>query len=186
MGPILAAFPSAHGFLTAVRHEQNRALAARRWMHVPIEISGRTFNFYYRDVLQALLDSLAGADTVSFGGLHSPAADAIADNPAGWIVPDDHERRRTLDSDMYVDESRDARRIHGQSARVAEVQLRADEALVSWSGAHYMFPLRMNVVNILDNGGQWQTVGYLEHISKAVSRTAASKLVVSDMRNDLL
>lgn len=186
VGPVSAAFPSAHGFLTAVRHEQNRVLATRRWMHVPIEIAGRTFNYYYRDVLQAVLDSLAGADTVSFVGLHSPAAGAAAANPAGWIVPDDHVRRRTLDADMYVDESRAARRIHGQSARVAGVQLHADEALVSWSGAHYMFPLRMNVVNVLDNGGQWQTVGYLEHISKSVSRTAAAKLAVSDMRNDLL
>jgi len=186
MGPVSAAFPSAHGFLTAVRHEQNRVLASRRWMHVPVEISGRTFNYYYRDVLQAVLDSLASADTVSFGGLHSPAAEAAAVDPAGWIVPDDHVRRRTLDADLYVDESRAVRRIHGQSARVAGVQLHADEALVSWSGAHYMFPLRMNVVNVLDNGGQWQTVGYLEHISKAVSRTAAAKLAVSDMRNDLL
>jgi len=185
-GIISSAFPSAHGFLTAVRHEQNRVLATRRWMHVPVEISGKTFNYYYRDVLQVVLDSLASADTVSFGGLHSPAAEAAATNPAGWIVPDDHVRRQTLDSDLYVDESRAVRRIHGQEARVAGVQLHADEALISWSGAHYMFPLRMNVVNVLDNGGQWQTVGYLEHIPKAVSRTAAAKLVVSDMRNDLL
>jgi len=186
VGPVSAAFPSAHGFLTAVRHEQNRVLATRRWMHVPVKISGRTYNYYYRDVLQAVLDSLASADTVSFGGLHSAAADAAADNPAEWIVPDDHVRRRTLDADLYVDESRAVRRIHGQDACVVGVPLHADEALVSWSGAHYMFPLRMNVVNVLDNGGRWQTVGYLEHISKAVSRTAASKLVVSDMRNDLL
>jgi len=186
VGPISVAFPSAHGFLTAVRHEQNRVLAMRRWMHVPVEISGRKFSYYYRDVMQVVLDALAGADTVSFGDVPSAAADAAAADPAGSIVPDDHVRRGTLDADLYIEESRAVRRIHGRDARVAGVQLYADEALVSWSGANYMFPIRVKIVNVLDNGGQWQTVGYLEHISKSVSRSAAAKLVVSDMRNDLL
>jgi len=39
---------------------------------------------------------------------------------------------------------------------------------------------------VLDNGGQWQTVGYSQHVSKAVERNAAARLAVRDMRNDLL
>jgi len=185
-GSVSAAFPSAHGFLTAARHEQNRVLAARRWMQVNIETGGRTLVYYYRDVLQVALDLLAGADRVSFGTVHSVAQDAAANDPAGRDIRDDHERRGSLDADLYEQEARDARRIHGATARVVAVQLHADEALVSWSGAHYMFPLRMSVSNVLDNGGQWQTVGYLQHISKAVERNAAARLAVSDMRNDLL
>jgi len=155
VGRITAAFPSAHGFLTAERHEQNRVLATRLWMHVPVKISGRTFSYYYRDVMQVVLGSLAGADTVSFGVVPSAAADAAAAHPDGYETRADHVRRGTLDADLYVDERRAVRRIHGREARVAGVQLHADEALVSCSGAHKMFPLRVNVVNVLDNGGQW-------------------------------
>jgi len=155
VGRITAAFPSAHGFLTAERHEQNRVLATRLWMHVPVKISGRTFSYYYRDVMQVVLGSLAGADTVSLGVVPSAAADAAAAHPDGYETRADHVRRGTLDADLYVDERRAVRRIHGREARVAGVQLHADEALVSCSGAHKMFPLRVNVVNVLDNGGQW-------------------------------
>jgi len=110
----------------------------------------------------------------------------VAASPAGWSVPDDHERRGTLDADLYLDESRDVRRIHGPNAKVMAVQLHADEALVSWSGAAYIFPVRANFVNVVDGGGQWETVGYIEHIPKAVGKSAAAKLKVSDARNDLL
>ena len=186
VGPMSAAFPSAHGFLTAARHEQNRVLATRRWMEVKIEIGASSFMYYYRDVLQVALDALAGAETVSFGHVPSTAAGVAAASDAGDDCRDDHERRGTLDADLYVDEIRNVRRLHGADARVLGVHLHADEALVSWSGAHYMFPVRVNVVNVLDNGGQWQTVGYVQHISKAIGRNASAKLVVSDMRNDLL
>jgi len=186
IGPVSAAFPSAHGFLTATRHEQNRVLAKRRWMEVTIEIGERSFVYYYRDVLQVALDALAGATKVSFGRVPSAGGGVAAAAEVGDDFRDDHERRGTLDADLYVDESRNVRRIHGADARVLGVQLHADEALVSWSGAHYMFPVRINITNVLDNGGQWQTTGYIQHISKAVGRTAISMLAVSDMRNDLL
>jgi len=185
VGPVSAAFPSAHGFLTATRHEQNRVLATRGWMEVTIEIGGRSFLYYYRDILKVSLDALAGAENVSFGRVPSAGNGVAADDEAGDEFNDDHERHGTLDADLYVNESRDVRRVHGSDARVLGVQLHADEALVSWSGAHYMFPVRVRVTNVLDNGGQWQTVGYIQHISKAVGRTAGAMLAVSDMRNDL-
>jgi len=186
VGPMAASFPSAQGFLTATRHEQNRVLATRRWMEVKIEIGSRSFVYYYRDVLQVALDAVAGAEAVSFGRIPSTAAGIVADHNTVDDCRDDHERRGTLDADLYVNETRDVRRVHGVDARVLGVQLHADEALVSWSGAHYMFPVRVNIANVLDNGGQWQTAGYLQHISKAIGRSASAKLAVSDMRNDLL
>jgi len=75
--------------------------------------------------------------------------------------------------------------MHGGIARVMGVQRHADEALVSWSGACYMFPVRANFVNVLNNGGGWTTVGYIQHISKAIEKTAAARLAVSDARSDL-
>ena len=186
VGPISSMFASPHSFLTATRHEQNRVLALRRWMTVPIEIDGTSYVYYYRDILQAGLDALAGAETVSFGAGMSVDQDVAAARPEGWTVPDAFERRGTLDADLYQDESRHVRRIHGPDAKVMAVQLHADEALVSWSGANYIFPVRANFVNVLDGGGRWETVGYLEHLPKAVGRSSSAKLKVSDARNELL
>jgi len=66
------------------------------------------------------------------------------------------------------------------------VQLHADEALASWSGANYIFPVRANFVNVLDGGGRWETVGYVKHLPKAVGKSSKTKLKVSDARNELL
>jgi len=184
--PVSAAFASPHSFLTATRHEQNRVLAQRRWMTVDIDIGDKTYVYYYRDVLQAGLDAISGAETVSFGPTVSAERDAAAAASSGFDVAPDLERRGSLDSDMYEDESRDVRRLHGADAKVMAVQLHADEALVSWSGANYIFPVRAAFVNVVNGGGQWETVGYLEHIPKAVGKSAADKLKVSDARNDLL
>jgi len=155
-------------------------------MQVTIEIGDRSFMYYYRDVMQVALDALAGAETVSFGDVPSTPAGVLAARDAGDNFRDEHERRGILDADLYVDESHEVQRMHGDDAPVLGVQLHADEALVSWSGSHYMFLVRANVVNVLDNGRQWQTVGYLQHISKAVEQSARAKLDVSDTRNELL
>jgi len=185
VGPVSAAFPSAYGFLTATRHEQNRVLATRRWMEVNIEIGERSFRYFYRDILRASLDALAGAEKVSFGRAPPAGEGASGSQEDGIEFNDDHERRGTLDADLFVNESRYVRRMHGADARILGIQLHADEALVSWSGAHYMFPVRIKVTNVLDNDVHWQTVGYIQHISKSVRRTARAILAVSDMRNDL-
>jgi len=153
---------------------------------VEIEIAGKTYVYYYRDILQAGLDALAAAETVSFGPTVTAGQDMLAASLAGWSVRDDHERRGTLDVDLYLDECRDVRRLHGANAKVMAMQLHADEALVSWSGAAYIFPVRADLVNVVDGGGQWETVGYIEHIPKAVGKSAAAKLNVRDARNDLL
>jgi len=180
--PFSAAFPSPRSFLYAVRHETNRVLAVRRWQQVPITVGTRTYTYYFRDILQAGLDALAVATSVSFG---DPAnLDAVSLH-MGDDEDDARVRHGTLDSDIYLGEWQSVRCLHGADARVMGVQLYADEALVSWSGACYMFPVRVNFVNVLDNGGGWTTVGYIEHIPKAIEKTAAARLAVSDARNDL-
>lgn len=181
VGPLSAAFPTPRSFLSSVRHETNRVLAVRRWQQVPISVGTHTCTYYFRDILKAGLDAMAAASSVSFG---DPSSLAAVDLEAG---DDDASRVRhgTIDSDLYLGEMRDVRRIHGADAKVMGAQLHADEALVSWSGACYMFPVRANYVNVLDHGGAWTTVGYIEHIPKAVEKTAAARLATSDARNDL-
>jgi len=95
-------------------------------------------------------------------------------------------RRGTLDSDLYCNEAKDVKRIHGENVRVMAILLHADEALVSWSGAHHIFPVRARYANVLDDGGAWVTIGYVEHVPKADKSSAAARLEVSDIRNDLL
>jgi len=78
VGPVSAAFPSAHGFLTATRHEQNRVLATRGWMEVTIEIGGRSYLFS--------LDALAGAQNVSFGRARPAGGGVAADDLDGYEI----------------------------------------------------------------------------------------------------
>jgi len=178
-GPIVRTFSSPRSFLTATRHEVIRVLALRKWQRVHISIRNRTYVHYFRDVLQAGLDALGAAKEVFFGDC---AAMLELD-----LNADDTSRTRhgTLDSDLYQSEAHHVRRLHGVEARDMGVQLHADEAVVSWSGENYMFPIRANFVNVLDNRGTWVTVGYVQHIAKAVEKTAAARLAVSDARNEL-
>jgi len=66
-GAFTAPFPTANSFLTETKHEQRRVPALRQWMHVPIILGERTFNFFFRDALDAGLDALKSATVVSFG-----------------------------------------------------------------------------------------------------------------------
>lgn len=198
-GPVTSTFGSAHSFLTATRHEMNRVLAVRNWMQVPVTVGGRTFQYYYRDVLQAGLDAMAAAKKISFrpnevaAPSSGPEDQPVEDPDIAALLHrvdldgDDvgRVRRGTLDSDLYLLDDRKVREVHGATARVLGVHLHADEAMVSWSGANYMFPVRAKFVNIVDGGGRWETVGYVEHVSKPTEKTAAARLAVSDTRNEL-
>ena len=191
---------TAHSFLTAAREEQARVLARLRWMQVPIAIGNAVYMYHYRDVMTAGLDALADADAVDFGdgvdsngatAANSAAAAAASGHQEDALpeIDDDDEsraRRGTLDGDMYQQERRNVRAVHGRSALVMGVQLHADEALVSWSGAHNIFPVRARFVNVVSRGGGWTTVGYIQHVPRAVGQSTARRLGVSDVRNDLL
>ena len=146
---------------------------------MPISIGGHTFVFFVRDILKAGLDALAVAKEVAFGdSAEMLELDLDADHTAR--VP-----HGTPDSDLLQGEAQHVRKLHGPDARVMAVQLHADEAVVSWSGANYMLPVRAKLFNVLDNGGMWVNVGYLEHIPKSVEKTGAARLVVSDARKEL-
>jgi len=192
VGAFCAAFETLNAFLTAAREEQARVLARLRWMEVPIEIGDTVYTYYYRDVLTAGLDALARAAAVDFGedgpfGGGTTASDQL-ENELPELDDEDEsrERRGSLDSDLYQQERHNVRAVHGREAVVMGVQLHADEALVSSSGAHNIFPVRARFVNAVSLGGGWSTVGYIEHVPRAVGQTPARRLEVSDVRNDLL
>jgi len=95
-------------------------------------------------------------------------------------------RAEIMDSDLFLAEEATVRRRHGALSFVLGLQLFVDEAVVSWSGAYYMYPIRARVVNIRDRQVQWVTVGYIPHVGKSVARTAAARRLASDKRNAML
>eukprot|EP00168_Porphyra_purpurea_P014050 TRINITY_DN3977_c0_g1_i3.p2 TRINITY_DN3977_c0_g1~~TRINITY_DN3977_c0_g1_i3.p2 ORF type:complete len:208 (-),score=33.53 TRINITY_DN3977_c0_g1_i3:1424-2047(-) len=176
VAPFTSAFDLSRSSLAGRRREVTHVLADRKWQVVPIEVGGRTFQYYYRDILLAGLDALAAATSVSFGpndkATHADQNDLASRLGAVDLDGDDHGRVRhvTLDSDIYLMSERDLKSLHGPDARVMGVRLHADEALVSWSGANYMSPIRAKFVNVDDDGGHWVTVGYVEHVPKPVEK----------------
>jgi len=200
VGAFSTPFETPHGFLTSTREEQARVLARLRWMQVPISIGNNEYTYRYRDILTAGLDALACAESVEFGeggpsGAGASESGASAATASDQLhrdlvdIDDDDESRErhgALDGDFYQQERRNVRAVHGRTVLVMGVHLHADEALASWSGAHNIFPVRARYVNVIGQGGGWTTVGYIEHMPRAVGQSSARRLEVSDVRNDLL
>lgn len=120
--------------------------------------------FHSRDMLPVAVEMLQAAQHIQLTG------EALPVGPDGTRM-----RSETMESDYFLKEEKNARRLHGASAYLLGVHLFLDEALVSWSGAHYMFPRRARVVNVKDGVGMWVTVGYLSHVPKTVVRTEAAR-----------
>lgn len=169
-----ALFPTPASFALGIRTEQNRVLARLRWMEVPIVVNNKTHLFYYRDLLQTGVDAVQSAAKVDLdGGALRDAADG--------------SRRRSsfLDSDLFIKDLEAVKNLHGEEARPLFANLHADEALVSWSGAHYVFPIRAEFPSV-NGGGRWVTVGYVPHLERPAEHGSKVQLAASDGRNDLL
>lgn len=86
-------FVTASSFVTAVRGEQNRIIANLKWMQVPIQVGGKTYTFYHRDLLDAAVSAVRSSTTLDLDGGPLPPAD------------DGSPRRSsTLDADMFLQE----------------------------------------------------------------------------------
>jgi len=174
-GELARAFPSKNSFVAAVREEQQRVLSKLCWDVTPLEVEGVKYKFFSRDLLLAVLDLLTNAGHVQLWG------EELGDGPDGTRM-----RAVMMDSNLFLTEELVVRRRHGSLSFVLGVQLFVDEAVVSWSGAHYIYPIRARVVNIRDRAVQWVTVGYIPHVGKPSSRTAAARRLASDTRNAVL
>ena len=174
-GELGRAFPSTSAFAAAVREEQRRVLSKLSWNKTPIAVEGVTYLFDSRDLLLVALDRLQSAGHVQLWGEE-------------LCLGSDGSRLRSdmLDSDLFLTEELHVRRVHGSLSFWWAVQLFIDEAVVSWSGAQYVYPIRARVPNVRDRSVQWVTVGYGPHVGKPAARTAAARRRASDGRNGLL
>ena len=166
--------PSRSAFAAAVREEQRRVLSKLLWDETPIEVEGMTYLFYSRDLLLVALDLLQNAGHVQLWG-----------EELGLGSDGSRLRSDILDSDLFLTEELNVRRVHGSLSFVLAVQHLIDEAVVTWSGAHYVYPIRARVPNVRDSSLQWVTVGYVPHVGKHAARTAAARLRASKSRNGL-
>lgn len=99
-------------------------------------------------MLQCGKDALRDAEDVQLlGEAMAPGADGSK------------RRTHTLNSDIFLKEQASVRSIHGAGARVMGTVLHADEAVISWNGGNYVYPVRVQFVNVRDGGGIWVTVG---------------------------
>ena len=174
-GELGRAFPSKSAFAAAVCEEQRRVLSKLRWDETPIEVEGERYLFYSRDLLLVALDLVQSARHVQLWG-----------EELGLGSDGSRLRSDMLDSDLFLAEELHVRRVHGSSSFALGVQLFIDEAVVSWSGAHYVYPIRARVLNVRDRGVQWVTVGYVPHVDQPAARTAVARRRASDARNGLL
>eukprot|EP00168_Porphyra_purpurea_P010400 TRINITY_DN2569_c0_g1_i13.p1 TRINITY_DN2569_c0_g1~~TRINITY_DN2569_c0_g1_i13.p1 ORF type:complete len:419 (+),score=35.52 TRINITY_DN2569_c0_g1_i13:888-2144(+) len=175
VGEILRAFQTKSGFVAAVRGKQRRVLSKLLWDETPLEVEGARYLLYSRDLL-----------LVAFGLLQNAAHVELWGEQLG-VGPDSTRMRSCmLSSDVFLTEQAHARARYGSRAFVLALQLFVDEAVVSWSGAHYVYPIRARVLNVRDRAVQWVTVGYIPHVGKEVARTAPGSRRASDTRNGIL
>lgn len=177
VGQMSSRLDTPSSLVAALRAEQSRVLAERKWQQVPIEVLGKEFFMFFRDPLHACIDAMQTAESV------------VLEGAALEPTPDDERRRSgTLDADMYLEEQAEVRRLYGRDAFVMGWHVHSDEAVISWSGTQQMYAVRVLFVNILDGGGTWETVAYLPHIPKVVGngRNARSRRAVADARSELV
>lgn len=169
--------PTPYSLVAAVRAEHRRVLAARSLKQVPITVGGGTYQFYFRDVLECGKDAVRDAEDVQ------PLGEVMAACADGSM-----RRTHSLNSNIFLNEQASVMRIYGSCARVMGTVVHADEAVISWNGGNYVYPLRVQFVYVRDGGGVWVTVGYILHVPKVVGdgKNARARRAISDARNDLV
>lgn len=123
-------FPTSQYFVKGVRREQNRVLCALKWMGTSIEVNGVTYPFYHRDLIEAGIDSLRGADNLELLGGRLPTG-----------IPGRRRRSGNLNSYLFLKETEDVQRLHGVNSRVLATYLHADEAWFLGTGRITSFRL---------------------------------------------
>ena len=125
---------SKRSFAAAVREEQRRVLSRLRWEETPNMVEAVRYLFYSSNLLLAALDLSQNAGLVQLWG-----------EELGVGADGSRLRADMLDTYNFLTEERPVRRVHGSLSFVFAVQLFTDETVVSWSAAHYVYPIRARV-----------------------------------------
>jgi len=146
LGPMESSFPTAAAFLRSLKSEQSRCLSEMGWRVSDIELAGRSFKFYSRDLVDVAREALQMATSVVLNSRQRFSAD-------GRRVL----RTSALDSDIYQAEQADVFRKHRHCQKpvfALAVQLFSDAALVSWNGGRFGEDC-MGSLPACAGGGRW-------------------------------
>lgn len=169
------ALTSKRSFAAAVRKQQCRVLSRLLWEETPIMVEAVRYLFYSSDLLLAAFDLSQNAGLVQLWG-----------EELGVGVDGSTLRADMLDTYIFLMGERPVRRVHGSLSFVFGMQLFIDETVMSWCGAHYVYPIRARVLNVRDRRAQWVTVAYVLHVGKPAARTTTTRRRASDARNGLV
>lgn len=65
-------FPTEGAFVGGLRHEQHRGVSRLNWLQVPIEVSGKEYFFYHRDLFDVAVNAVRSSKKLDlFGGCSS-------------------------------------------------------------------------------------------------------------------
>lgn len=156
--------PLPESFAHAPSCEQGRVLDVRGEMEVVLHTSIGADRFYNHDRIEGGVGSVLGANKLDLDGGRLPPS-----------LEGGTRLSRKPDANLFLEEDRDTRRIHGKDALVLMATLLAEEELVALSGAQHMLPIRPEVPSV-DGGGHCVTVGYVPQLPKALEHIDKARL----------
>jgi len=173
--PILTILPTAYAFVAAIKAKQQQVQSKTHWDVTPIEMEGFTYPVYSRYVPLGILQELRHATNQHLW------AEALGNVQDGARL-----RSGAIASDIFIDEQANLQRRRAKHCFIVGVLVFIDDQEVSFLGAHYIFPIRVRVLSVLDGASLWVTVWYIPHVHKPVGRSTAAKRVASYSHNALL
>lgn len=151
--PPRQSFKSPHAFRQAIADDIDRAILDDRWMSCNITEGGVEVEAFIRNALNQGTRYLRAAKKVrSWSG-----GDGVAE-------PTDR-REEPLDGDAFRMCEAEVVAGHDRSALVLAVYIYSDSSVVSWSGAHKLYPVRMRLVNDETDEEQWVIIAYVPSVA---------------------
>eukprot|EP00170_Pyropia_yezoensis_P000316 contig_1945_g317 len=151
--PLRQSFKSPHAFRQAIADCIDRAVIDDGWMSSIITEGGVEVEAFIRNALHQGTRYLRAAKKVRFwiGG------DGVAEPTDRREGPLDGDAFRMCEAEVVAG--------HGRSAFVLAVYIYSDSSVVSWSGAHKLYPVRMRLVNDETDEEQWITIAYVPSVA---------------------
>lgn len=161
--PLRQSFKSAHAFRQAIANDIDKAVIDEGWMACAIEESGVTFEAFFRSSLREALKRLRSGKKLRLR--------------SGDGMPAQHTdlREDTLDGDAFRACEAEVVASYGSEAFVIAIYVYSDSGVLSWSGAHKLYPVRIRVVNVETDEYEWITVAYVPSVATEKGKGGAER-----------
>ncbi|KAK1865695.1 hypothetical protein I4F81_008221 [Pyropia yezoensis] len=132
-------------------------------MACAIEESGVTFEAFFRSSLREALKRLRSGKKLRLW--------------SGDGMPAQHTdlREDTLDGDAFRACEAEVVASYGSEAFIIAIYVYSDSVVLSWSGAHKLYPVRIRVVNVETDEYEWITVAYVPSVATKKGKGGAER-----------